>query len=124
MGFIKDFKEFIIKGNVIDLAVAVIIGAAFGAIVTSLVEDVITPLILTPALQAAHVDNIASLKWGQVKIGSLLAAIIKFLVIAFSLFVIIKGMKAVQKKQEAAPAPSKPSSTDLLLTEIRDLLKK
>ena len=122
MGFVKEFKEFVMKGNVVDLAVAVVIGAAFGAIVSSLVEDVVTPLLLAPALKAANVADLDKLTWGAVKYGKFLAAIIKFLVVAFVLFVIIKGMNSMKKKEEAAPA--EPSSTDKLLTEIRDALKK
>jgi large conductance mechanosensitive channel len=122
MGLLKEFKVFIVKGNVVDLAVAVIIGAAFGAIITSLVDDVITPLLLNPALKAAQVQDIDKLMWGAVKYGKFLAAIIKFLVIAFVLFMIIKAMNSMKKKEEAAPA--EPSSTDKLLTEIRDALKK
>ncbi len=121
MSFIKEFKEFIVKGNVVDLAIAVIIGAAFGAIISSLVDDVITPLLLTPALNAMHVGNIAELKWGEVKYGNFLSAIIKFLVIALVLFSLIKTMNAMKKKEVAAPPA--PSSTDRLLMEIRDQLK-
>lgn len=125
MGFIKDFKDFALKGNVVDLAVAVIIGAAFGAIVSSMVEDVITPLLLTPALKAANAENLDQLHFGAVKYGKFLAAVIKFIIIAFILFLIIKGMKRLQKKEEAKPAaPPVPSTTDKLLMEIRDLLKK
>ena len=121
MSFIKDFKAFAIKGNVMDLAVAVIIGAAFGAIVSSLVDDIITPLLLTPALKAVGAENISQLKWGEVKYGNFLAAIIKFIVIALVIFSIIKAMTAIQKKEDAAPTA--PSSTDKLLMEIRDQLK-
>ena len=67
MGMLKEFRQFALKGNVIDLAVAVIIGAAFGAIITSLVDDVITPLVLTPALEAADVQDLDKLVWGNVK---------------------------------------------------------
>lgn len=122
MGFVKEFKDFVLKGNVVDLAVAVVIGAAFGAIVTSLVEDVITPLLLTPALQAAHVENLDQLKWGAVKYGNFLSAILKFLVIALVLFMVIKAMTSILKKKEAVPPG--PSTTDQLLMEIRDALKK
>ena len=122
MGLIKEFKNFIMKGNVVDLAVAVIIGAAFGAIVSSLVDDVITPLLLTPALKAAHAEELDALKWGTVKYGKFISAVIKFLVIAFVLFLLLKAMNAAIKKKEAAPAG--PSSTDRLLMEIRDQLKK
>jgi len=122
MGFIKEFREFIAKGNVIDLAVAVVIGAAFGSIVSSLVEDVITPLLLNPALEAAKVHDLHELAWGAVKYGSFLAAVIKFLIIAMVLFFIIKTMNSFKKKEVAAP--TEPSNTDKLLTEIRDALKK
>lgn len=123
MGFIKEFKDFALKGNVVDLAVAVIIGGAFGAIVSSLVDDVITPLLLAPALKAAHAENLDQLTWGAVKYGQFLSAIIKFLIIAFVLFLIIKAAKSVQKK-ETPPPPAGPSSTDQLLMDIRDALKK
>jgi len=123
MGFVKEFKEFIMKGNVVDLAVAVVIGAAFAAIISSLVEDVITPLLLTPALKAASVENLDKLTWGAVKYGNFLAAVIKFLIIALVLFGIIKTMNTLIKKKEAAPTPpAAPSTTDKLLIEIRDAL--
>lgn len=120
MGFIKEFKEFAFKGNVIDLAVGVIIGAAFGKIVSSLVEDVITPLLLNPALDAVGAENIAQLSWNGVKYGSFLSAVISFLCIAFVLFLIIKGANKLKKEEPAAPAG--PTQEDLL-AEIRDLLK-
>ena len=123
MGFLKEFKEFALKGNVIDLAVAVVIGGAFGAIVGSLVDDVITPLLLNPAIKAAGVANIDELAWGAVKYGKFLAAVIKFIFIALVLFILIKGMNKM-KKEEQAPPPAGPSSTDALLMEIRDALKK
>ena len=122
MSFIKEFKAFIMKGNVMDLAVAVIIGAAFGAIVSSLVDDIITPLLLAPALKAVGAENISQLKWGQVKYGNFLAAVIKFLVIALVIFSLIKSLNSMKKKEEAAPAA--PSSTDKLLAEIRDELRR
>ena len=122
MGYIKDFKTFALKGNVIDLAIAVIIGAAFGAIVSSLVEDIITPLLLTPALKATGAADIEHLTWGAVKYGKFLAAVIKFIVVALVLFSIIKVANSLNKKEEAVPVQS--SSTDKLLMEIRDELKK
>lgn len=121
MGFIKEFKEFAIKGNVVDLAVGVIIGAAFGKIVSSLVEDVITPLLLNPALKAAGAENIKGLVWNGVTYGNFLAAIINFLCIALVLFVMIKGINKISKKEE--PAPAGPTDDQKLLMEIRDLLK-
>jgi large conductance mechanosensitive channel len=127
MGFVKEFKEFALKGNVVDLAIAVIIGAAFGAIVTSLVDDVITPLILQPALDAAGVKDLDKLTWGAVKYGNFLAAILKFLVIALVLFLLIKGINSMKRKKEvAAEAPATPTYTltEQLLMEIRDGLNK
>ena len=83
MGFVKEFKEFALKGNVVDLAVAVIIGAAFGKIISSLIDDVITPLLLKPALDAAHLTNLNELViFGSVKYGNFVAAIINFVIIA------------------------------------------
>jgi large conductance mechanosensitive channel len=122
MSFIKDFKTFALKGNVMDLAVAVIIGAAFGAIVSSLVDDIITPLLLTPALSALHLENIAELHWGAVKYGNFLSAVIKFLVFALVIFTLVRSLSKLEKKKDAAPPA--PSSTDTLLAEIRDELRK
>jgi large conductance mechanosensitive channel len=123
---LKEFKEFIMRGNVVDLAVGVIIGGAFGAIVTSLVADVITPLILNPALEAAGAKDIAELKWGSVAYGKFLASLISFIVIAFVLFLILKGVNRAMKKKKADEIPAKPAgpTQEQLLTEIRDLLKK
>jgi large conductance mechanosensitive channel len=127
MAFMKEFKEFALKGNVVDLAIAVIIGAAFGAIVSSLVDDVITPLLLTPALKAVGAEDIGALHWGAVKYGSFLSAIIKFIVIAFVLFLIIKGINRMKRTKDAPaaePAPPEYSLQEKLLMEIRDSLKK
>ena len=124
MGLVKEFKDFIMKGNVVDLAIAVIIGGAFGAIVNSLIADVITPLLLNPALDAAGVKNIAELTWGAVKYGNFLSAVISFLVIAFVLFMLIKGFNATKKKEVEAPStPPAIPANEILLAEIRDLLK-
>jgi large conductance mechanosensitive channel len=127
MSFIKEFKEFALKGNVVDLAIAVIIGAAFGAIVSSLVDDVITPLLLTPVLDAAGVKDLNKLTWGTVKYGNFLAAIIKFIIVALVLFMVIKGMNSMKTKKEvqaAAPQPPEYSLQEKLLMEIRDSLKR
>ena len=121
MKIIKEFKQFIAKGNIVELAVAVIIGAAFGNIISSLVDDIITPLLLSPALKAAGVSEIEKLTCGMVKYGNFLAAIIKFLTVAFVLFIVVKMMTRFQNKQEFKHV--EPSSTDQLLKEIRDLLK-
>ena len=120
---LKEFRDFALKGNVVELAVAVIIGAAFGTIVSSLVDDVITPLLLTPALKAANAQDLDKLAWGTVKYGKFISAVIKFLIVAFILFLIIKGMNSIKKKEAPAPAPPTPEDI-LLLREIRDALKK
>ena len=126
MGFIKEFKEFALKGNVVDLAIAVIIGAAFSAIVSSLVEDIITPLILQPALNAAGVNDLDKLTWGAVKYGNFLAAVLKFLIIALVLFMVLKAMNSLKRKKEEPVAPQEPefSLQEKLLMEIRDSLSK
>ena len=125
MGMISEFKAFALKGNVVDLAIGVIIGAAFSAIVKSLVEDIITPLILTPLLKAANLEKIQDLTvMGTVKYGMFLSAVINFIIVAFVLFLVIKGINASRKKEAAAPAaPPAPSNEEKLLMEIRDALK-
>ena len=137
MGFIKEFKEFAVKGNVMDMAVGVIIGGAFGKIVTSLVNDVLMPIIgkMTggisftdlfvnlgdgnyQTLAAAQEAGAAVLAYGQ-----FIQNIIDFIIIAFCIFLMIKGMNKLKKKEEPAPeAPAGPTQEELL-TEIRDLLK-
>ena len=126
MGFLKEFKEFAVKGNVIDLAVGVVIGGAFGKIVTSLVEDLITPALLNPALKAIHAENLAALviPGTAIKYGSFLAGAISFIGVAFALFMMIKGINKLKKDapaEEAAPAG--PTQEELLI-QIRDLLKE
>lgn len=124
MGFFSEFKAFAMKGNVVDLAVAVIIGAAFGKIVSSFIEDVITPLVLKPALDAAHLSKIEELTaFGGVKYGLFLSAVINFIIVAFVLFLVIKGMNSLKKKEEPAPNQPAAPTQEELLTEIRDLLK-
>ncbi|WP_028122498.1 large conductance mechanosensitive channel protein MscL [Epilithonimonas tenax] len=121
MGFVKEFKEFAFKGNVVDLAVGVIIGGAFGAIIKSMVDDVITPLLLNPALKAAGAENIKQLTWNGVSYGNFLSSVISFVLIAFVLFWMIKILNQSKKEEKTTAAPS---STDSLLMEIRDQLKK
>ncbi len=123
MGFIKEFREFAMKGSVVDLAVAVIIGAAFGAIISSLVDDVITPLLLTPALKAANAEDLDKLTWGAVKYGKFLAAIIKFIIVALVLFIIIKGINRLKEKKKAIEPAPELTMSEKLLVEIRDGLK-
>ena len=119
---LKELKAFLLRGNVVDLAVAVVIGAAFGAIVTSFVNDIITPLILNPALKAAGVEKIAQLSWNGVAYGS---AVINFLVVGTVLFFVVKAAEKAQnlgKKEEAAEEEAAAPTQEELLTEIRDLL--
>lgn len=123
MGLIKEFKAFIAKGNVIDLAVAVVIGGAFGKIITSFIEDIITPLLLTPALKAANVDKIENWAPGGIYWGKFLNAVLSFLVIAFVIFLMVKALNKLKKEEAAAP-PTAPTTTEKLLMEIRDSLQK
>ena len=134
---LKEFKEFAMKGNVVDLAVGVIIGAAFGAIVTSMVGDIIMPIIgaitggldfsnyFTPLSAKVTAGTLAEAKkQGAVLAwGSFLTLALNFIIIAFVLFLVIKGMNRMKKKEEAA-APAGPTKDQELLMEIRDLLKK
>ena len=129
MGFIKEFKEFAMKGNVMDMAVGVIIGGAFGKIVSSLVDDVLMPAI---GMLTGNVDfNGLALKIGEgegaavLKYGTFIQNIIDFLIIALCNFLMIKGMNKLTKKKEEEPAPEpEPTNEEKLLGEIRDLLKK
>ena len=123
---LKDLKAFLLRGNVVDLAVGVIIATAFGAIVTSFVNDIITPLLLNPALKAANVDRIAELSWNGVAYGSFLSAVINFIVIGTVLFFVVKGIEKAQslgKKEEAEEAPAGPTELEVL-QEIKALLEK
>jgi large conductance mechanosensitive channel len=135
---LKEFREFALKGNVVDLAVGVIIGAAFGGIVTSLVADIIMPVIgaisggldfsnhFTPLSNAVTAANLADAKkQGAVLAwGNFLTLTLNFIIIAFVLFVVIRFMNRLKRKDEAAPVPPKPTRQEELLTEIRDLLGK
>lgn len=132
MGFVKEFREFAVKGNVVDLAVGVIIGAAFGKIVTSLVSDIIMPpigyltggidfsqkkILLKPADPTKKIAEVA------ITYGNFINTIIQFLIIAFCIFLVVKLINAMKRKEEAAPAaPPAPTKEELLLTEIRDIL--
>ena len=124
---LKDLKAFLLRGNVVDLAVGVIIASTFGAIVTSLVNDIITPLISNPALKSAKVERIAELSWKGVGYGSFLSAVINFLVVGTVLFFIIKGIEKAQsltKKEEIVEeAPAGPTELEVL-QEIKALLEK
>jgi len=131
MGMMSEFKEFAMKGNVVDMAVGVVIGGAFGKIVTSLVNDIIMPPIgvliggvdfsdLAITIQEATAETEAvTINW-----GSTAQTILNFIIIAFAIFMVVKGMNNMKKKEEAKPeAPAKPSNEEVLLTEIRDALK-
>ncbi len=124
MGFIKEFREFALKGNVVELAVAVIIAAAFGLIIVSLVGDVITPLLLTPALKAAGAENLDQLSWGTVKYGRFLVAVINFILVALVLFFIIKGINRLKRNKAEVPKTPELTLSEKTLLEIRDSLKK
>jgi large conductance mechanosensitive channel len=124
MGMMKEFKDFAMRGNIIDLAVAVVIGGAFGAIIKSFVADIVMPLlgIVTGGLdftKLAYTVGDASITY-----GNFLQSVITFILIAFAIFLVIKGINAIKKKEEEAPAaPPTPSKEEVLLAEIRDLLK-
>ena len=123
---LKDLKNFLLRGNVVDLAVGVIIATAFGAIITSFVNDIITPLLLNPALEAAKVKNIAELAWNGVTYGKFLSAVINFVVVGSVLFFMLKGIDKAQnlrKKEEAEEAPAGPTELEVL-QEIKALLEK
>jgi len=122
MGMIKEFKEFALKGSVLDLAIGIIIGAAFTGVVNSFIENILTPLLLKPALDAANLKNLENLSWGAVKYGMFLSALLSFLIVAWVLFLVIKAINRFRRREESAPAG--PSSTDALLMEIRDELRK
>ena len=127
MAIVKEFKEFAMRGNVVDLAVAVVIGGAFSRIVSSLVDDIITPALLTPALKAANLTNLAQLviPGTAIKYGNFISQIISFVIIAIALFVIVKAINATKKKEEVAPStPPVPTKEEVLLTEIRDILAR
>ncbi|WP_026472918.1 large-conductance mechanosensitive channel protein MscL [Alkaliflexus imshenetskii] len=131
MKLINEFKAFAMRGNVVDMAVGIVIGAAFGKIVTSVVNDIIMPPIgllvggvnfsdLSIVLKDAVGENPAV----TINYGNFLQVVFDFIIIAFAIFMVIKAMNAAKKKEEAAPAaPPAPSKEEVLLTEIRDILK-
>ena len=124
MGFLSEFKDFALKGSVVDLAVGVIIGAAFNSIVNSFIHDVITPLVLKPALDAAHLSRLEDLTlFGTVKYGKFLSALISFFIMALVLFVAVKAVNKYRKKNKKEDT-AVPTTTEQLLMEIRDSLKK
>ncbi|MCL4157665.1 UNVERIFIED_CONTAM: hypothetical protein GTU68_011552 [Idotea baltica] len=119
---IQEFKKFIMKGNVLDLAVALIIGGAFGKIITSFVKDVLMPPI---GLALGGVDFTDLKIVLSINYGSFIQTIVDFLIVAFAIFMVVKAYNSAQKKEEEAPAaPPAPSAEEVLLTEIRDALRK
>ncbi len=121
---IKEFKEFISRGNVIDLAVGVIIGGAFGKIVTSLVTDVIMPLIGVISGGLNVKDLSYTVGDAKIAVGSFLQSLIDFFIIAVCVFAAIKILNAFRKKKKEPAPPPEPSTEEVLLTQIRDLLKE
>jgi len=135
MSIVKEFKEFISKGNVIDLAVGVIIGAAFGKIITSLVDDVLMPPIgylmggvdfSDKKLVLVSADAVAKIEEVAIRYGNFINTLIQFLIVAICIFTVIKAINSMKRKEEPAPAaaPPAPKAEEVLLAEIRDLLKK
>jgi large conductance mechanosensitive channel len=120
MGFMKEFKEFAVKGNVMDLAVGVIIGGAFNKIVTALVESIIMPII---GMFTGDTEKFASLTVAGIKVGVLIQAVLDFAIIAFVLFLLVKALNRIKATSEPG-APPAPTKSELLLEEIRDALKK
>ena len=137
MGMMKEFKEFAMRGNVVDMAVGIVIGGAFGKIVTSLVNDLIMPpigymlggvsfselkYVIQDAVMEGEVEKVAAV---SINYGAFIQVIIDFIIVAFAIFMVIRGMNKMKKKQEEAPAPPPPEPTneEKLLSEIRDLLK-
>ncbi len=116
-GFFSDFKDFLMQGNVVDLAVAVIIGAAFGKIIDSLMTNIITPLLLSPALTAAGVDNIESWAPGGIKWGLFIAAILNFVVVAFVMFTMIRSIQSAKNRMARAEALAEPEVDPVLATQ-------
>lgn len=119
MGFVNEFKKFAVRGNVMDLAIGVIIGGAFNKIVTALVDSVIMPII---GMIIGDVDKFKELTIGGIKVGVLIQATLDFIIIAFVLFMLVKAMNKLKKSTDEEVPP--PSKTEVLLEEIRDSLKK
>lgn len=125
VGLIKEFKEFAVRGNVVDMAVGVIIGGAFGKIVTSLVEDMIMPLIGVVIGGVDFTSLVLNVRGVDVTYGNFIQQVFNFLIISFCIFIVIKGMNSMKKKEEAVELVlPEPTKEEVLLTEIRDLLKK
>ena len=126
-GFLADFQKFLMQGNVVDLAVAVIIGAAFGKIIESLVTDLITPAILSPVMSALGVNNLEGLSFNGILYGKFLAAVINFIVIAFSIFVMIRAFEKAKKRfqrQALAEEAATPDAALIVQERLADTLER
>jgi large conductance mechanosensitive channel len=125
MSMMKEFKAFAMRGNVMDLAVGVIIGAAFGKIVSSLVDNILMPIIGVLMQGMKFQDLMIKVGNAEIKYGMFIGSVIDFIIIAFVIFLMIKAMNRMMRKEEAAPStPPAPTKDQALLMEIRDLLKK
>lgn len=124
MGLIKEFRDFAMRGNVVDLAVGVIIGGAFGGIVNSLVGDILMPLLGVISGGVNFNDRSVAIGDAIIAYGKFIQAIISFLIIAFALFMVIKGMNSLKKEEVVPPSEPVPTKEENLLSEIRDLLKE
>ena len=122
--FANDFKEFLLRGNVVDLAVAVVIGAAFGAVVTSFIEDIITPLLLNPALTAAGMDDIANLSANGIKYGLFLSSIINFVVIGLVVFSVIRIFERLNRAEEVDAEPTATEKLDETMQRLNETLER
>lgn len=126
MGFVKEFKEFAMKGNLIDMAIGIVIGAAFATVTGAFIDGIFMPLVGL-IFKVENFDSYTlDVAGATVQIGKFIGSVINFTMVAFVMFMLIKGMNRMKKKAEEAPAPAPPAPTkeELLLTEIRDLLKK
>ena len=124
--FLEEFKTFAMRGNVMDLAVGVIVGGAFSAITTSLINDIIMPVVGIFVSEASFADLSVTIGGAQITYGNFIQAVVNFLIMAFVVFCMVKAVNRVARKKEVAPPPPppEPSNEEKLLTEIRDLLKE
>ncbi len=122
--FMREFRAFASRGNVIDLAVGVIIGGAFSAITNSLINDIVMPILGIFTSQITMSDLSVTVAGAVITYGNFIQAVLNFLVMSFVVFCLVKAINRLHKKEEAPKAPPKPSNEELLLTEIRDLLKE
>lgn len=122
--FLQEFKDFAMRGNVIDLAVGVIIGGAFSAITTSLINDIIMPLIGIFVSESSFADLSITIGQAQITYGNFIQAVLNFVIMAFIVFCMIKAINKLNRKEAPPPAPPEPSNEEKLLMEIRDLLKE